>query len=187
MVPPQARLNFWRLGKKTNVLGYCGACWRWRFEARLAIRSTATERVSLACVSVTAHAGPSIDARHTRVSGCGPKRPEKEVECAVVVRMLGVQTLPNVEGEHAPRTRARRRAVSCGGHHTSARLWRTRGPHRGQRQTSVSSTTVNWPRSLQTGGQAAAFALDLLYPRTLSRASASIKRAAAVSHTSTDH
>lgn len=52
-------------------------------------------------------AGPSSDARHARVSDCGPKSPEKEVECAAVVRILGVETLPtNVEPEHAPRTRA---------------------------------------------------------------------------------
>ena len=123
-------------------------------------------------------AGPSSIARHARVSDCGPKSPEKEVECAAVVRILGVETLPtNVEPEHAPRTRA----VLVEAQLRSAPLWRTRGPHRGsvKQVPRLRARTGHAPCA-----QAAAFGLFLLCPRTLASPSASVKRAAAVSRTS---
>jgi hypothetical protein len=71
--------------------------------------------------------GGGSDARHVRVSHCGPKSPEKEVEHAPVVTILGIETLRNVEPGHAPCTRG----VLVEAQLRSARLWlarRTRGP-----------------------------------------------------------
>lgn len=126
MVPPQARLNFGnRKNKSARLL-------RRLLAVEIGSTTDSTQQSDRVCfvarrmrygshVSVSQHgntvcgmpfrpeliAGPSSDARHARVSDCGPKIPEKEVECAAVVRILGIETLPtNVEPEHAPRTRA---------------------------------------------------------------------------------
>ena len=91
--------------KNKCVLGYCGVCWLWRLDVRRQV-TTPSERqsVSLPGVSVTAPSshvyyntetrslecrfdrwtsGPSRDARHARISDCGPKSPEQGVEWRV--------------------------------------------------------------------------------------------------------
>jgi hypothetical protein len=90
--------------------------------SQYAYHKTATR--CLECRFASAIVGPNTDARHARVSDCGPKSPEKEVEYAPVVTKLGVETLPNVELGHAPCTRG----VLVEAQLRSARLWRTRGP-----------------------------------------------------------
>jgi len=115
-------------------------------------------------------AGPSSDARHARVSDCGPKSPEKEVECAPVVRILGIETLPNVELArlgHAPCTRGdlvEAQLRSARPRSTLAYAWAAAR----QRQTIASFTSENWPRSLHVRRQQLSLARSpLLCLRTL--------------------
>lgn len=168
MVSPQARLNFGnRKNKSARLLRrllaveigsttdntprgdrVCFVARRMRYDGSYVSASQHGNTVCGMPFRPELIAGPSSDARRARVSDCGPKSPEKEVECAAVVRILGVETLPtNVEPEHAPRTRA----VLVEAQLRSAPLWRTRGPHRGSVKTSASFTSEDRPRSLRAG------------------------------------
>lgn len=76
------------------------------------------------------------------------------MECAAVVRILGIETLPNVESEHAL-MHASWRAVLLWRHscdlHVHARLWRTRGPQRGSLKQSPRLRARTGHAPLQAG------------------------------------
>ena len=160
MVPPPARLNFgnWknksaRLLRRLLAVEIGSTTDSTQQSNRVCLVARRMRYGSYVCVSQHGNtvcgmpfrpeliAGPSSDARHARVSDCGPKSPEKfsGVECAPVVRTLG-ETLPNVESRMRSTRHAReegavelfllwRHSAICTSTHGSR--WRTRGPQRG--------------------------------------------------------